>query len=333
MLIGECMEANIAGLVDAIRQAKTISIIPHTSPDGDALGACFAFKKILAKIGKNATIYTEDGVPKYLAFLQVEHEVFNSDNIPSSDLCICIDCGDIGRMGERKAMLKSAKVTANIDHHKTNDGFADINIVEADASSAGEICYKLFGQMDAAIDSDIAMLLYTSIASDTGGFKYSNTKPETMRIAADLLEFGIDSAKVNRMLFDTESLGALKLKGLVSQNIRTYADGLVAVGSATVDMLKQCGILDGEIENIVDIVRCVEGVEVAVSLKESKKGIRVSMRSNEWFDVAQMALEFGGGGHTRAAGYLSELSIEESERLIVEAIIKKIGRIENDMLI
>jgi len=323
------MNSTVLSLIDTIIQAETISIIPHTSPDGDALGACFAFKKVLAKLGKESKIYTEDGVPKYLAFLGVEHEVFNPKAVPATDLCICIDCGDKRRVGDRVAIMEAAKVTVNIDHHKTNDNFADINIVDADSSSTGEMCYGLFAHMNVSIDEDIAMLLYTSIASDTGGFKYSNTKPETLRIAADLLGYGVNLALVNRLLFDTESLEALKLKGLVSQNIRTYADGLIAVGSATVEMLKQCGILDGELENIVDIVRCVEGIEIAVSLKESKKGIRVSMRSNEWFDVAQMALEFGGGGHTRAAGYMSELRIEEAEKQIVNALMLKIVKNDN----
>lgn len=306
-------------IFNLIDNANTIAILPHTSPDADSLGSCFAFKLVLEGMGKSATVITEDGIPKYLAFLGVKCETF-TDDFEAYDLCICFDCADLGRLGNRKAVYNAAKTTINIDHHKTNDNFAQYNLIDPAASSVGEMCYMLFCDNSIGIKTDIAVPLYAAISSDTGGFRYSNTTPQTMRVAADLLAFGVDCAKINRLLFDTENIGALKLKGLVSQSLRLYAGGLIAVGSATKGMMEQCGIDSGEVENIVDIVRCVEGIEVAVSFKESGKGIRVSMRSNEWLDVSEVAVLFGGGGHARAAGYTSDMGMDDSEKAIVEVL-------------
>lgn len=313
---------SLESIADAIKKYNTFSIVPHINPDSDAIGSCYAVKYALESMGKSAVVYTTEKLPKHLEFLHGEYNVF--DKAEPYDVCICIDCGDIGRVGDRKAFMDTTKLSINIDHHYANSCFADMNYVDASACSAGEICYELINLLGVEITKECAFYLYSAMCADTGGFRFSNTTPKALRIAADLLECGIDSAKINKALFDTQSYDQMRLKGEIAKEVTLYAGGLVAVACVTNDMLMRYGINEKEIDNIVDIARSVEGVEIAVSIKEGSELIKVSLRSNEYIDVSKIAEKFGGGGHVRASGFVMSESFEMAKEKIIDEIINTV---------
>lgn len=317
------MNVELQKIAELLLQADTVSLVPHTSPDADALGSCFAVAQVLGGLGKEAVVYTDEPAPAYLSFLQGKSQVFEGA-ARQFDVCLCLDCGDLQRLSTRSALLGCARYSINVDHHYTNTYYADFNYVDADASSTGEICCQLIALMEAPMSAQTATCLYTAITADTGGFRYSNTTPQTMRVAAELLESGVDIWKVNRSIFDTVSIGKLHLNGRLAQNVQVYENGLIASVEATQDMIQESGASDEEVNNIVDIARQVAGSEAAVSFKETKQGIKVSMRSNEYLDVGEVAVAFGGGGHKRAAGMTMQGSLPEVKDCVIGALAAKI---------
>lgn len=308
-------------IADTIKQNNTFAIFPHVSPDSDALGSCYAMKQIIEKMGKSAVVYVQEPIGKYLYYLGQNCEVFSGAK--RIDVCIVIDCADINRLGERKAFFDTSDISINIDHHYTNTNFCDINLVCPEASSAGEICYDIIKELGETIDYKTANFLYSAICSDTGGFKYSNTSPYTMHIAAELIEKGADTARINKAIFDTESYDQIRLKGELSQSIRLYYDGKIGVVAVSKAQCKKYGVDMNDIDNIVDIVRRIEGVETAISLKESDNNItKVSLRANEYCDVSKIAMHFGGGGHVKAAGATINDSIKKAEKAVVDEAIR-----------
>lgn len=311
-------------IIRLIQAAEKIAILTHISEDADAVGTAAALSAALSGIGKRADIYISEPLEDRLSFMNVKAYVYDGA-AEDYDLCICVDCGDLKRLGDRIKIFESAKHTVNIDHHMTNQGYAEANMVNGDASAAAEVLYGLLSEMNVDITSEIAFYLYTAIASDSGCFKYSSVSPSTMRIAADLLEAGVDNAYICKMLFDTEKKNVLRLKGRLMENIEEFADGKICVVSLSAETVKSFGVEEKNTGDIVNIPRKVEGCEIAVSVRETKNKIKVSLRSNGSCDVAKIASEFGGGGHIRAAGITFEsCTAEETKKNVVEACIKEI---------
>lgn len=312
-------------IIDIFHKYNTFALLPHISPDADTIGSCCAVAEMIENMGKQAVVFVEEELPSYLAFLGGKYKTFTQPK--RFDVCICIDCGDIGRVGARSALFSEASLIVNIDHHYANTKFADINLVDDSSSSAGEICYELLSKMD-AVTQNIAFYLYTAICADTGGFKFSNTAPKTLRAAADLLEYSINAAKINKLLFDTESYSVFQIKGEIMRGTELFCKGRAALVSADIELMRRFDTDSKEIDNIIDIARRIEGVEVAVSLKESKAGIKISLRSNERVDVSKIAEKFDGGGHVRAAGILMETDMSTAKRLLMEEVASAIGETE-----
>lgn len=316
-------------VIDKIIKAKSVAVFPHVNEDPDAIGSCFAFAKVLRKMGKKATIYVSGKVEARLAFMGTDYVMYHEGIEHDHDLCACLDCGDIDRITERKALFEQIGNSVNIDHHLTNTRFADANYVDGNASATSEILFELFGKMGVEIDDDIAKDLYTAVCSDTGCFKYSNVTPKTMRTAADLLEYNFDHAEIARLLFDCESLAATKLKAEVTEGIKSYADGKISLVTLDEKLGEKYGICKEDIPNLVEIPRRIEGTEIAVCIKHVKDGFRINLRSNGKADVAKVATEFGGGGHVKAAGATLHLSaLKEAEKAVVAACIRALEEME-----
>ena len=315
-------------VIDKIIQAKSVAVFPHVNEDPDALGSCFAFAKMLRKLGKKATVYVSGKVESRLAFIGTDYVMYHDGIQHDHDLCACLDCGDINRIAERKSMFDEIGNSVNIDHHKTNTLFADANYVDGSASATSEILVELFDKIGIAIDDDIAKDLYTAITSDTGGYKYSNVTPKTMRTAADLLEYNFDHAEVTRLLFDSESLAAIKLKAEIMGGIKSYAGGKISLVSADEKIGEKYGISKEDIPNLVEIPRRIEGTEIAVCVKKIDNGFRINLRSNGIADVSSVATKFNGGGHAKAAGATIQAnSFDEAEKIVIEACMKALEEI------
>ena len=316
-------------IADKILAAKSVAILTHVNEDPDTLGSCFAFKKMMVKLGKKATIYVNGKIERRLSFMGDDYIIYDESMKAEHDLCACLDCGDLFRIGARKAIFDAAPVTINIDHHFTNTNFADANLVDGNASSTAEILTELFEYMNLEIDDAIATDLFTAICSDTGSFKYSSVSPKTMRMTAKLLEHNIDHAEIARLLFDTESLSAARFKAEITGKIKSYADGKITLVTADERDGEKYGIAPEDIPNLVDIPRGIEGTEIAVCIKKTSSGYRVNLRSNGEANVADVAAAIGGGGHRKAAGGTARVdSIEEAEKLIVDECIKALEAIK-----
>lgn len=306
-------------IIEAIRNSKSVAILPHINADGDAIGSCKSMSEVLKTLGKEAVIYAEEPIESRLEFIAEDITIYEG-TAKKHDTCIVLDCGDELRMGTRKPISENADIVINIDHHKTNTNFGNINLVEADAAATGEILAELFAAMNIEFTKQIATYLYAAICSDTGSFAYSNVSPKTFRIAAELIEKDINHAEISRLLFDCVGLEQEMLKAELTGNIKSYYGGKLRLVCADSALAQKYGLSEKEIQDIVNIPRRIRGTEAAVSLKMSDGKIRVSLRSNGDYDVAAVACKFGGGGHTKAAGCAIETeSLEEAEKLIVMA--------------
>ncbi len=315
-------------VIDNIIKAKSVAVFPHVNEDPDALGSCFAFAKMLRKMGKKATVYVSGKIESRLEFIGKDYVVYHNGIEHDHDLCACLDCGDIERIAERKALLDEIGNSINIDHHLTNTYFADANYVDGKASATSEILVELFKAMNLEIDNDIAKDLYTAICSDTGCFKFSNVTPKTMRIAADLLEYDFDHAEIVRLLFDSETLAATKLKAEIMGKVESLENGKISFVITDEKIGEKYGISKEDIPNLVEIPRRIENTEIAVCIKKTDKGYRVNLRSNGRADVSKVAMQFGGGGHIKAAGATVQAkNPEEAEKMVLDACRKALEEI------
>lgn len=307
-------------LQDAVRFLRTyddILLIAHVSPDGDTLGSSFALYGALLELGKHAQVVCEDPVPAIYRFLPFSEQLVPPEQARPAEAVVCVDCADIGRAGRCEPIFRAAKATLNIDHHGTNDRYAASNYVQK-VGATGELIYNVISYMKIPLNKNIASCLYAAITTDTGNFSYSNTTPDTMRIAADLLDTGIDLPFLNRSLFRTVPFHKLKLHALAVSKAQLYEYGRISISTITLADIASCGATNEDTEGIIDSIRDIDSVEVAALLREGEDGlIRVSLRGKTCADVSKIAVQFGGGGHKLAAGCTMNPPIEEAAEQIL----------------
>ena len=311
---------------ELILKSNKIYILGHEDEDPDSVGSCFAMRSVLLKLGKEACCCLSAPLEIHTAFMGDCYTVFDENTDYTSDLCICLDCANISRLGARKKVFDSAKNTISVDHHERNSCFADVNIVDSGASATAEILYGLFVSMGITVDRDIAKDLYAAISADTGSFKYSNVTEKTMRIGAELIKTGIDHAKIARLLHDTDPIEVIRCRAEIMQNIECYFDGRLVIVTADGGVFEKHGITERDSGDIVNIARAVEGCIIAASIRETCGQVKISLRSNDEISVSESARRFDGGGHARAAGAkISGKTIEE----VKEDVIKACGEVLN----
>ncbi len=309
-------------LQDAVRFLRAhddILLIAHVSPDGDTLGSCFALYGALLELGKHAQVVCEDPVPAIYRFLPFSDQLITPDQAKPAEAAVCIDCADLARTGRCETLFHTARTTLNIDHHGTNDRYAEENFVQK-AGATGELIYNVIASLKITLNKNIASCLYAAITTDTGNFAYSNTTPDTLRIAAELLDTGIDLPFLNRCLFRTVPFHKLKLHSLAVSKTQLYEYGRIGLSFITQEEMRSCGATGEDSEGIIDAIRDIDTVEVAALLRESDDGlIRVSLRGKSSADVSKIAVLFGGGGHRLAAGCTMKPPID----LAYEEILKR----------
>ena len=288
---------------DFLKDVKSVAVSGHVRPDGDCVGSSLSvygyIKRNFPRI--DVDVFLEKPTDK-LAFLK-DFTVINSDYEKDCeyDLMICVDCASKERLGKAVKYFDSAKLTVNIDHHVSNTKYADQNFVFGGLSSC---CEALYGFMEPdRLDRDIAIALYTGIIYDTGVFKYEATTPKTMRIAADLMEFGIPTNFIVDESFYAKSYNENRIMGYAVEKSRLSCDGRVIYSYITRKELEEFDVLSTELEGIVSQLRLTKDIQVAIFMHEiSEDEYKVSFRSNELVDVNEVAMGFGGGGHIRASG-------------------------------
>jgi phosphoesterase RecJ-like protein len=313
----------LKNLINIIQNSSKVAIVTHTSADGDALGSSFGIALALEGMGKKVSVFLEEPVPKMLNFLPGQHLVAEYKG-EFHDLCICVDTSDMKRLGERAEIYSNAARKITIDHHTTNNMQADGLWIDESAAATGEMIYKLIKALNVDISRDIAINLYTAIVTDTGGFRYSNTTPESHLIAADLLSRNVPFTDIIKKVFDTVSYSKMVLMKKTLDNLTLHFDGKVAVSYLLYDDIKSVDAQTDDFEGLVNVGRNLEGVEVSLFLREEQPGVfKGSLRANEYVDVAQIASVFSGGGHKRAAGFSMAGGLEET----MEKVLSKIGKV------
>lgn len=294
-------------IADGIGRYDSFSILTHVSPDGDTLGSALAMYILLTGMGKRAEVICEEPVPRIYRYLPNSDRVVLPENAEGFKCVISCDCADVQRFKKADHIFRGAEFTMAVDHHFTNKGYADANLICADASATCEIIYKLYKAMDKPITNEAAVCLYTGIVTDTGNLTYSNTTPECIRMVADMYEKGLNITQINRNIYRTVPFAKTRLQGFVLSNMRLEMDGRVGLATLTVADMDRFGATNEDCEGLVDSVRDVESVRVAIFIREGRDGTyKVSLRSKECADVGRISNKYGGGGHAAAAGYTSK---------------------------
>ena len=291
-------------IADILENVKTLGIAGHIRPDGDCVGSCMALY-----------LYVKEWYPQIEVDVYLDHprEVFSylscmdevkmeSSGAKEYDLFITLDVSSIDRLALALESFQKAKRTVCIDHHVSNQGFAHVNIVEGDISSASEVLYTLLDKEK--VTRPVAEAIFTGIIHDTGVFQYSSTSPQTMRIAANLMETGLDFGKIIESSFYEKTYIQNQVMGRVLAESILILDGRIIIGYLKHKQMNFYGISAKDLDGIVSQLRLTKGVEVAMFLYEySTQSFKVSLRSNGKVDVSEIAVYFGGGGHVRAAGF------------------------------
>ncbi len=301
-----------------IENSRKIVLVSHVAPDGDALGSALAFYLALQKKGKNVKIFNATKVlaDKY-DFLPGFDKITHTFPL-NADLVIAFDCGSFDRLGITKGDFK----TINIDHHKSNTHYADINIIDAAHASTSSVVFSVLQSFGIKISRDIASCIYTALAEDTNFFTTKNVTEQVFMLAATLTRMGADPAFVAAKLQHRDSLAKVRLNARFIDTIELKKDGKVAIGEVTESMFQQTGALRYDTTELVDILHNMSTVELGIFILTLPDGnFKLSLRSKT-IDVSQIASKLGGGGHHHAAG----LSVnKEKKEIILEKILDEVN--------
>ncbi len=292
-------------IINEIMKYKNIAIVGHVKPDGDCLASILSLKLALSYKGKRARCFVDSKIPHIFQVIPHINEVEGLSGIRTSrfDLFIYLDTPVRDRTGELDKYVGDAMII-NIDHHESNTNFGGLNWVDPSYSSVAEMIYELIKKMNVRINRDIAFLLYLGIATDTGFFRYSNTTERVFYRAAELVRYGVKPHEVASMVFERNTIPYIRLLGSVLSNSQFALGGRIGWIVITQQALREFGLEEEDVNHMVEYVRSVEDVEIAISFLEAKrnKGIKLSIRTKKYIDANKFAAHFGGGGHPRAAG-------------------------------
>lgn len=337
-MMNELSNITLDRAAEILESSSCVLILTHASPDADTLGSGFALRELLRRLGKKAEVINPEQVPKSLKFIFGEESPLE-ENLPENytpDLIVAVDVPTSKRLGILEEKYASACALA-IDHHALGVPFARETYV-GKTGSTGEIIADIFELFEKKgkklMTRPAATALYAAICSDTGSFKYDSVTPQTHIRIAHLMEMGINHSEIARRLYDSRPMTQVLATKLALNTLKLYHNGKIAGVHFTQEMLLKNGLTKEDIENIIDLTRGIEGVEVGFSVKQSEKDPRlfkVSMRSNRVADVAKLCALFGGGGHIRAGGCtVNADTVKEAEEILVNAISKELARLEDE---
>ena len=299
-------------------------IMSHVRPDGDAIGSQLALGLALEAAGNKVRMINEDGVPDNLAFLPSSNRIELPPAEPLDvEVAIALDTATKPRLGEASLHAASkAKVWLNIDHHKSNPRYGDVNHIDSTSPATGQILYKLITALHLPMPDAARDAIYVAVSTDTGSFQYPSTTEETYLMAADLIHRGLDVGRINSLTYDSHPFRRVELMRALLNTLEHTGGGRVAHWEMTMATSDALGLKPEDSEGLIDIIRAIEGVIVAVFFEELPDGkIRISMRSKDpRVDVSEICGQFGGGGHSLAAGIRMKGPLSEAKERVLEAI-------------
>lgn len=313
-----------------IQKNKNFLITSHINLDGDGIGSELALYFILKKLNKKVTILNQDRIPKIYDFLpdsdKVQYWNNNRVNPKSIDVGIALDCSSIKRIGRTYEIFKDIKTIINIDHHKSNENFGNLNYLDCSASSVGEIIYELIAFLNIdLLDEKISTCLFAAIITDTGSFRYSNVSSKTFGVASHLTRYRIKSHLISNNIYNRSTYPGLKLLGESLLTLEMDDSNYVSWLTITRKMLNDTNATDEDVEGIINIATTLNNVEISILFRETKDNkIKISFRSKGNFDVNKFAGKFKGGGHPNAAGCLCSGKLDEIKEKILSKLFKEI---------
>ena len=306
-----------------LREHQRFAVLSHVRPDGDALGSQLALALSLKQLGKEVRVWNEDGMLEKYSFLPRAELLTKPPSAPEVvDVAIALDTAIQNRLGTALAAVESAKIWINIDHHLSNPCYGDVVYVDPVAPATAEIVFGLIKSQGLPFNHEIAENLYAAISTDTGSFQYPQTSAHTFEIAAELIRAGLDVGRLNQQLYESYPRRRLELLRELLRTMRFERGGRVASFSLSVRTAAELGVLPEDNEGLIDHLRAIRGVILAVFFEELAEGkVRVSMRSkSDVVDVCAICQKFGGGGHTLAAGARVRGALAEVEKKVLEEI-------------
>lgn len=321
------------GVVDALRSHDRFVVTSHDNPDGDALGSLVATHLALEALGKDTVMVLGGAspLPGEYGFLRLAERGLLRDAPADVEerVLVAVDCAQESRIVEPR-LHAEALLTINVDHHHDNTQFGDVDLVVEEASSTAEVLADVFDELGVGLTPEIAEALYTAIVTDTGRFQYSNTTPKALRLAAELVEAGADVTKVFVEVYESTPFPKLKLLARALERATELAEGRIVVSELRREDFEAAGAEEPYSEGIIDHLRAVDGAELVALVRELPAGAAAarkgSLRSHpDGVDVSAIARSFGGGGHKRAAGFSTDLAMDEITRHIVAAFVAANG--------
>ena len=317
--------AVLSEAVAAIQRARSVVLACHVNPDGDALGSLLGLGLALEALGKDVVMLSADPVPETLAFLPGIAKVQSTTDRRDFDLAIGLDSGDLSRTGANAAVLESAPVLMDIDHHVTAGRFGHIQLLDSHASATAELVFELVGALGLSLSPEMAECLHCGLLTDTGGFRFTNVTPRTMQIGAALVEAGANPDRIYENVYERRNFASQKLLGRALEHMRRTEDGRVVWTVVTRGDFLEFGAHDRDTEGIVGALRVVDTALVAFVLREMESGkLRVSLRSRVGVDVSAVAAQFGGGGHRLAAGCSLPGPAESAAMAVLTAVLAQL---------
>lgn len=323
------MELSFTPLINRILESRSILLVSHNRPDGDAIGSLLGLGLLLEGAGKTVRMVNADTVPESRVFLPDTRRVEQPDSAIEldHDLMISLDSAGLDRISDSVWELRKGVDLINIDHHVSNSGYGDFNYIDSDSPATGQIVFQLAEAAGWTVTPDIASNLYAAISTDTGSFRYPSTSSETYRIVTELVEAGVDVGEINRQLYDSFPLRRVEVMREMLNGMRIEASGRCASVSLPLQTTKTLGLQAGDTEGVIDVIRAIDSVIIAVLFEELPDGkIRVSSRSkDERYGVDDICSVFGGGGHTLAAGARLPGPLAEAEDRFLAEVIQRLG--------
>lgn len=286
-----------------MREHDDIMVCTHFRPDGDAYGTALALCEAARALGKRCFPACDDPVEQKYRFMPFSDEFVNANALPfAPSSALGADISDIARLGELARVFEACPSRAVLDHHATNAGFAQVNYIDETAASAGELALEVVDALGLALTRDMARNLFVAVSTDCGNFSFQNTSARAFRAAARCVEADLDVEEVTRKLYRTRALAKTRLLGLALANIGLYGEGVVAAVALPLSMFTEAEAVSADAHGIVNYLNEIEGVRIGFICEEQPGGVKFSFRAAGGANVAELAREFGGGGHIAASG-------------------------------
>lgn len=316
-------------IASVLKKHERFVLMSHVRPDGDAIGSQLALGHALEQLGKTVYYVNEDGTPENLEFLPYSENVrIPAGEVLDAEVAIALDCATKPRLGDNSNIAaSSAKIWINIDHHISNPRYGDLNYIDAGAPATGQILYEFLVDQGFPISDVTRDNIYVAVSTDTGSFQYGSTTAATYEMAADMVKRGLNVGQINRLTYDSHPYRRVELMRELLNTLELSCDKRVAHWTQFWEVRNKLELKPEDNEGLIDIIRAIKGVEVAVLFEELEGGaVRVSMRSKSaGVDVCNIASVFGGGGHSKAAGIRMDGPIGEAKKLVLAEVERVLG--------